>query len=332
MKISALATALLASTVVLSGCGGGGTSAPNAPIAPLVADATPQPVQAAGEARSQLAMQSVAADPTARGTRGDYGGTPAFDGTVDMYDAPLAGFSQVNVALTEVDAVSAGGAITPMQVYTTPNVVNLLALQTSSLVIAGKLPGGMYVGIRLVGSVSKSSAVASKGGKMPIAVKGADGDVFSLPVAVSFGSMDGSPASVAVDFNLAESITYAVVNGLGGDPKTLVLKPMVIANRNAGNVSGVATASHGRVVSNATIVLVDSQGKVVNTTVTANDGTFNLHAIPYGTYQVEIFNAYMNAAGSLFTATGYDGVWGSAYYGPVVTVSSANTNIGGIRD
>jgi hypothetical protein len=192
----------------------------------------------------------------------------------------------------------------------------------------------MYVGIQLVGRVSESSAVTSSGRKMPIAVTGARGDVFSLPVAVSFGSTNGSAAHVAVDFNLAESIASAIVTGTAGEPQasTLVLTPMVIANQNAGNVSGTLFAQNHRVVSNATIVLINDNGSFMNTTVSAADGSFNLHAIPYGTYRMLIFNAYVNAALSVFEAAGYDGAWGSAYYGPVVTVSSPSTNVGGIRD
>jgi hypothetical protein len=330
MKISALATVLLASTVALAGCGGGGSAVP---VAATIADALPAQVQPAGTERSQLSMKTVTADPTARGTRGDWGGTPAFDGDVELYDAPLAGFSQVNVALTEIDAISPGGAITPMQVYAKPNVVNLLALQTSSLGITAHLPGGMYVGIQLVGSVSGSFAETSGGRRMPIAVTGANGDVFSLPIAVSFGSTNGSPSHVAVDFNLAESIASSIITA-GSTPQstTLVLKPMVIANQSAGNVSGVLRSSRGRAVTNATVVIIDSNGNFMNTTVSAADGSFNLHALPYGTYRILIFNAYVNAALSVFEASGYDGAYGSAYYGPTVTVSSADTAIGDIWD
>ncbi len=325
--------ALLITVVALDACSGGASSTPSSPIIPSVApaaQATPQPLGKAGVVRSTMATKSVTTLKDARETQGGYGGTPAFTGDVVLYDAPIAGYTEVDIALTEVDAITANGAIVVMQKYATPNVVNLLSLQTSALPIGGSLPGGQYAGLQLVGSVSKSSAVTSGGQHLGVVVFGSVGDTFTLPVGTKFGSTDGSSQSIAVDFNVAESVAF---NAIGtGLTQTLQLKPVLVANVTSGNVSGTAVNWRNQPVSNATIMLVDQNWNVVNTTLTASDGTFNLHAIPNGTYQSFVFNAYENAAGSVFIASNYDGWWGSAYYGPQVTVSSKDTSLGSVRD
>jgi hypothetical protein len=265
-----------------------------------------------------------------RATQGGYGGTPAFAQDVELYDAPIAGFSSVNIALTEVDAIAAEGTVSVLQKYAAPTVVDLLAYQSSALPIGGTIAAGSYAGIQLVGSIGKSSAVTSAGTTMSISVAGATGDTFTLPIGVAFGSSDGTAASVAVDFNLAESLVLSTVGSAGGT--TLQLAPVAVANPDAGNVAGVALDAANQPAANATIAAVDSNGNVVNTTLTAADGSFNLHALPLGAYRLEIFNAYRNAAGSVFTASNFDGPYGASYFGPDVAVTSGTTNVGTVRD
>jgi hypothetical protein len=288
---------LVLSSIALAGCSGGGASAPAAPAVPASSDV----------AHSALSTASIVVDASARTTKGDWGGTPAFAGDISLFDAPLAGYSAVNIALTEVDAVAANGTVTALVKYATPNVVNLLSLQTSALPISGTLPGGSYAGIQLVGVVAKCSATTTA-------------------------------VHVAVDFNLAESISANLLTGVAGvvGGNVLQLAPLLIANVNAGSVAGTVVNEHGQPVTQATIVLTTPSGVPINSTVTAADGTFNLHAIPYGqygtSYSITVYNAYFNAAGTEFFASNYDGWWASSFKGPGLYLESAQTSVGTIED
>jgi hypothetical protein len=296
------------------------------------------PAAASGPGHSALSTATVAIDASARGTKGDWGGTPAFTGSISLFDAPLAGWSAVNIALTEVDAIATNGSIVPLAKYTTPNIVNLLSLQTAALAISGSLPGGTYAGIQLVGVTAKCSATNTAGKTVPVTFRNTVGTTFTLPVGVSFASTTGGAVHVALDFNLAESISANLLTGVTGvaGGQVLQLAPLLIANVNAGSVAGTVVNAHGQPVSQATIVLTTPSGVPVNSTVTAADGTFNLHAIPYAqygtSYSITIYNAYFNAAGTEFFALNYDGWWASSYKGPGLFVQSAQTSVGTIED
>jgi hypothetical protein len=318
-------TALVLSSFALAACSGGGATAPAGPAASSVA-------------HSALSTAKIAVDASARTTQGDYGGVPAFTGDVALFDAPLAGYSAVNIALTEVDAVATNGTVTALVKYATPNIVNLLSLQTAALPISGTLPGGSYAGIQLVGVVAKCSATTTAGKTIPVSFRNTVGTTFTLPVGVSFASTTGAAVHVAVDFNLAESISANLLTGVagvaGGD--VLQLAPLLIANVNAGSVAGTVVNEHGQPVTQATIVITTPSGVPINSTLTASDGTFNLHAIPYGqygtSYSITVYNAYFNAAGTEFFAANYDGWWASSFKGPGLYLESAQTSVGTIED
>jgi hypothetical protein len=328
MKIRTFAC--LVGLIGLQACAGGGSARTDAPLTASAAKLTQ--IAPAGVVQSSMSTKRIVLDTTARAAQGVYGGSPAFTQSVQLYDAPLAGFSAVNVALTEIDAVSSTGTIVPMLTFSTPHVVNLLSLQSTPLAIGGTIPAGPYAGLRLLGIVSQSSAVTTGGTTMPVTVAGASGDDFTLSVGATFGSAAaGSSASVSLDFNLAESMAYTFTNG-SGTQQQLVLKPLLIAQPAAGVLQGIAVNASGSGVSEAIVALIDGNGNVVNTTISAADGSFTVHALRYGTYQIEIYNAYRNAAGSLFKATNADGAPGAQYYGPTVTIAAPVTNVGSVQD
>ncbi len=328
------ASLLLSATLLLTGCGGSSLRSSVVPLAPNAAS-EPASVAPAGEIRSTMSTTAPATVVDARETQGGYGGTPALtDQSATLYDAPVAGLSAVNLALSEIDVITPTGATVVMKKYDALHIVNLLDLQHTGENIGGKIPLGSYVGIKLVGSVAASSAKTSAGRTIGLVVNGTSGDTFTLPVGISFATTGNGDASLAIDFNLAESIAFNIVSAAQNfaSGEKLQLTPLVIAAKNAGNVQGrLVNASH-HAVQNATVVLVDRNGHVANSTISAADGSFNLNAISFGTYRIEIYNAYRNAAGVLFVASGNDGRWGSAYAGPTFSVDNDKNEVGEVRD
>ena len=69
----------------------------------------------------------------------------------------------------------------------------------------------------------------------------------------------------------------------------------------------------------------------VATTISEDDGTFEIHAIVGGTYQLVVYNDYITAAGDEITSEGAD--YTTTVTGPLVAVPGGfKVNVGNITD
>ncbi|HTW83204.1 MAG TPA: DUF4382 domain-containing protein [Candidatus Sulfotelmatobacter sp.] len=276
-----------------------------------------------------VSPQTLADQSSARHTQDVTGGGGGFNTaavTVDLYDAALqlGPNAQVNVAIEGVDVVSDGTEY-PLVSYASAQIVNLLQLQQVADAIQGQLPAGSYDSLELLVDPSQSTLV-NNGTTYPMVfrsgrskwgttssrrrshsqstlrgtqdVVGGGGGFMALVAPVSFSASSGGSVSLAVDFNVLESVTVA--NGVA-----IVTANLAAADQPSA-VNGVVQNQAGQPVVNATIIATDSNGNVDNTTTTASDGSFTLHALNSGAYTISVVNSYTSASGNTVTASGND--------------------------
>ena len=225
-----------------------------------------------------------------------------------LFDAPIPGAwnAQVNVALDGIQLLS-GTTASTFKTFTPASVVNLIALQKNPLGFDGLAADGSYTGVRLLSDTSKSAVVLG-GYTIPI-VWGSPGhpspsSVIAVDFNVAFGvgKAGGNPnngvTKLTLDFNVMQSVKIA--NGV------IYVQPSVTAANAAGEAKGVIRNAAGKNVYDATVLALDPGGNVVNSTATASDGTFVLHALPPGFYTIVVKNSYTTTAGTLVTASGND--------------------------
>src|SRR5471030_2725541 len=280
MNRSALVT--LAGVLALSACSGGGStrlvartaSSPSSiKMAPYTIPSTTSPA----------AQKSESAAKAKRSLKDFYtGGTPTFDGGMDFLDAPNFGpGAQINLAIVSVKAMSAGTAYDLVS-YDTAVVVNTLDFQRESLSLGSNtLPAIAYDGVRMMIDPTQSSVV-SNGQTYPMtfgtfdpqthAFTPSSDAIASVDVAMPF---DGSAGSVRllVDFDAIDSI--ALVNGVAQ------VGPALIGTNAAHSavIAGSVVNNAGGPVSSATVQAIRPDGSVAATTVSADDGSFELHAM-----------------------------------------------------
>ncbi|MEA2689394.1 MAG: Carboxypeptidase regulatory-like domain [Candidatus Eremiobacteraeota bacterium] len=231
------------------------------------------------------------------------GTAPRFQLNIALFDAPLPNVSnvKVNVGLDGVQLLTALGSV-PFITNQSPQVTNLLDLQDHALNFNGKAPAGLYTGVRLLVNSANSNVTIGKA-TFPI-VWGAPGHATAAPViAVDFQCAFGLGAANAVtkltlDFNVMQSVRF--VNG------TIYVQPSVTASNAAAQIAGKVQNAAGKPVSSATVLARDTLGRIVNSTVTKNDGSYTLHALPPGMYTVEVRNSFVTAAGETVTAVNAD--------------------------
>jgi hypothetical protein len=247
---------------------------------------------------------------------------------VDLFDAPmeLGPNAQVNVAIDGVNVV-AGGTAYPLVSYSRPQVVNLLQLQQVADAIQGQLPAGSYSSIELLVDPSQSDVVDNQGNAYPMVFRSGKGrwgwsssrrssragaaatrsteDVtgggpllYALSAGVSINASSGNTTDVAVDFNVLESVS--IKNGVAYVTANLA------AATQPSSVSGAVVNRSGGPVVGATVLATDADGNVDNTTVTASDGSFTLHALGAAAYTISVVNSYTSASGNTITASGDD--------------------------
>ena len=250
---------------------------------------------------------------------------------VALYDAPITGFSnvKVNIGILGVQLLQSSGA-TPFVTNQTPDVVNLLALQSRSQDFNGQAPGGQYSGIRMLID-PKTSYVSIGTWRFPI-VWGSPGNPTTSPVvAVDFpcaftvgaaNQLVSGTAKVTLDFNVMQSVRF--VNG------TIYVQPSVAAASMAATVRGLVHNQAGKAVSNATVLALDSSGRVVNSTATLADGSFVIHALPPGLYAIVVKNQYVTSAGETVTSVNADA--GAAPTAYVILSPQDNVNLGTLTD
>jgi hypothetical protein len=295
--ISRMKAALFLAALALAGCGAPGSSAGTIP-----ADTT-------GGLRT---------------TNDILGGAPSAKMKVMLYDAPLAGMSgvQVNIGIDGLQLVTTLGTVVPFVTNKKPDVVNLLDLQDHSEDFDGAAPFGTYSAVRmLIDSASSNVKVGNM--TIPI-VWGTPGHPVVAPsVAVDFPctfvvtGLLGPPPNISMDFNVLHSVKF--VNGV------IYVQPSVTAASNAAQISGKVQNRAGKPVATAAVLVVDALGHVVNSTATASDGTYTIHALPAGAFSVQVKNSYVTAVGDTITAVGADA--GAAPSASVILTPNQNANL-----
>jgi Domain of unknown function (DUF4382)/Carboxypeptidase regulatory-like domain len=259
------------------------------------------------------------------------GGTPMLTSKlqVSLFDAPINGIPgiKVNIGIDAVQVLTSDGSAVPFVTNPKPVVVNLLDLQNHSQDFNGSAPAGTYSGVRMLID-PKTTNVTIGNFTIPILWGTAAQPLTTSVVAVDFPcafALSGLPGPVphlTLDFNILRSLKYA--NG------AIYVQPSVSAANAAAQVSGRVINAAGKNVTSATVLAVDALGNVVNETVSANDGTFQLHALPPGIYTIQVRNSYVTPMGETITASGNDA--GAAPTMPVVLGPNDNVNLNGITD
>jgi hypothetical protein len=248
------------------------------------------------------------------------GGAPSiklFNITISLFDAPLigatAGNAQFNAGILGIDAIDAGGDSWQLIANDSPQVVNLLALQSSSLQMGGgSLPAGTYPSIQLLLDPA-TTTVTYNGQTYPARFTGPNHpwwdptqtvEAVNVPLTVSGG--EGDSLNATLDFNVFQSANLA--DGV------VYLTPTVAGGMGSPTINGTVANAAGQPVSNATVVATDGNGNVANSTLTAADGSFHLRGINPGGYTVSVKNTFTTNAGVTVTASGADdGAAPSAY-------------------
>lgn len=337
-----LAALTVTSLLALSACSGGGTTATRAPgvAAPapskqiLSAYRVPLTHSAAVDAAAAAGAKLHQAD--GRGTQG-LGGLPTLDGLVDttfaILDAPRFGADgQVNVAILAVQAIGADGVAYSLVNYPAPVVVNMLNYKRSALVLGhSPIPKQDYTTLRLVVQASASSLHAW-GSTYPVAYgyysnhtfMPAAGDIANVDFPVKMNTSTGLPTILA-DFNTVESVKVR-------DGRAQIGSRIAAAPYNSSSViSGTIVNKAGTPVDGAVIAALDANGNVLNTTQSDDDGTFEIHAIAGGTYQLVVYNDYTTAAGDELQSEHADS--SATLNGPQVSVPGGySINVGKITD
>ncbi len=249
----------------------------------------------------------------------------------------------VNLGIDSVGVVN-GGQVTTLATYSTPYVVNVMNNPGNPSPIAiGQFYQGSYQKLQFTIDVASSNVVAN-GVTYPIqflvsapsqSSAGAgggtqtSGNTKTITVVVRGNfSIDGNPAAaVQADFNALESLAPSASGGVVARPTLFA-----VANALAGKADGVVQSASGTPVAGATVVALDQNGRVANSTSTDQNGAFDLHTIQAGTYQLVIYNTYTTASGQTLTASG-NGSSAASVQGPTITVTAGQTaQVGTIAD
>lgn len=261
------------------------------------------------------------------------GGIPAFRLNLALVDAPLIGSgeanAQFNAGIVGVDALDANGDSWQLVARETPQVVDLLTLQTSALDLGGgALPAGSYPAVQLL--LDPGTTTVTYGGRT-YAVQFIDSNhpwwdptqtVEAVTVPLRVTGDAGQTIAATLDFNVFQSAN------LSGD--VVLLTPTVAAGIGQPSVSGAVRNAAGAPVANAMIVATAQDGTVANTTVTAADGSFHLRGINPGGYTITAVNAYTTKAGVAMTASGADSAAAPSAY--VVVGPDSQVNVGTLND
>lgn len=251
----------------------------------------------------------------------DYvGGAPSirlFNISISLFDAPLIGATatnaQFNAGILGIDAIDARGDSWQLIANNDPQVVNLLALQSSSLQMgSGALPEGTYPSIQLLLDPA-TTTVTYNGQTYPARFTDPNHPwwdpaqtVEAVNVPLTISGAGGDSLNATLDFNVFQSANLA--DGV------VYLTPTVAGGMGSPTINGSVANAAGQPVSNATVVATDAHGVIANTTLTAADGSFHLRGINPGGYTVSVVNTFTTNAGVTVTASGNDqGAAPSAY-------------------
>ena len=261
------------------------------------------------------------------------GGTPLLKLTVSLFDAPLIGAnaanSTFNAGILGVDAVDTSGDSWQLIANQTPQVINLLDLQNSSVQLgAGNLPAGTYPSVQLLLDPA-TTTVSYNGQTYPVVFSDPNHPwwdptqtVEAVTVPLTVSGSGGDSIEATLDFNVFQSANL--------DNGVVYLTPTVAAGIASPTISGTVVNQAGAPVSNATVIATDSSGKVANTAPTAADGSYHIRGINPGGYTISVANTYTTNAGVTVSATGADdGAAPSTY---VVLGPNSQTSLPALRD
>ena len=263
------------------------------------------------------------------------GGAPSrlFSLTISLFDAPLVGASaanaQFNAGILGIDAIDAGGDSWQLIANDRPQVVNLLALQTSALNLGqGNLPAGTYPAVQLLLDPA-TTTVTYNGQTYPALFVDPTHPwwdpaqaIEAVTVPLTVNGSDGQSMSASLDFNVFQSADLE--NGV------VLLTPTVAAGLGNPSISGTVANAAGAPVANATVIATDANGAVANTSVTGADGSFHLHGINPGGYTISIANTFTTNAGVTVTASNADSGSPPTHY--VVIGPTSQINLGTLND
>lgn len=285
---------------------------------------------------------------------------------VDMSDAPpvLSGkqLAHLDLGIREIDVTDAKGKTHVVAQYGSPFIIDVLRYQgaTGGNVGQTSVTEQTYRGIRFVIDVAASQAIYTDNSSAPLNFllgKDTQSDSGAGRTTDTTGAGPGLVAItdnrqftigtnvtelVNADFNAFESLAPA--NGGRKDNRVgafdtsggiaLCVRPtlFVAAGWSAGQLGGTVTNGTGEPVSGATVVAIGPGGVVGNTVSTDSSGNFYLHNLPAGTYRLQIYNNYTNAAGADFSSEGATSDR-DTIQGPTVTVTPGlTTSLGTITD
>ncbi len=260
-----------------------------------------------------------------------YGGVPATASIIDAANFPEG--SQVNLAIVAVNAMS-GGVAYPIVQFAAPVVINVLNYQSQALALgSATIPAIAYDGVQYVIDPSQSSVVTN-GQSYPMvfgtfanrSFVPSGGGLAALYFAAPVNAATAAPNFV-VDFNTGQWINLS-----GGIAQVGPQWAGTVWGQSA-VIAGTIVNAAGQPVSGATVSAVSPGGAVVQATLSRFDGTFQLHAIPSGSYSLVIYNTYAPPTTDFtLTASGNDPV-GTSIAGPSITVPSGyRINVGSIQD
>jgi hypothetical protein len=310
--------AVLATTMMLAACAGpSGTT-------------TAVPTTQAPAATKHVRVRHLKSD--LRNPKVILGGTPLIMIAISLFDAPLVGSganTQFNAGILGVDAIDSNGDSWQLTGSSTPDVVNLLALQSTALNLgSGEVPAGTYPSLQFLLDPS-TTTVTQNGQTYPVEVVDPNhpwwdptDTIEAVTVPFNISSSTAESVTASLDFNVFQSAN--LVNGI------VYLTPTVAAGLGDPAIIGTVVNNAGAPVPNATIVATDSNGNVANTSVTAADGTFRVHGINPGGYTISVLNTYTTAAGAMVTASNADA--GAAPTTYVVVGPNGTINTGSLSD
>lgn len=219
--------------------------------------------------------------------------------------------SALNIGVKEVDGIQNGQTVV-LATFQTPYVVNVLNDPGNSgqVVANSQVNRSAYQELRLVVDLPSSSGVFADGSTMPIKFQkngstmstvgagsntstSGDGDnAVDITVNQPFTIPNDGTNAVRVDFNAFEALNISPQGDLVAQP-ALFVAPI----DDCGSISGHVVDQNGNPVQNAVAVAFASDGSIGNTVSTDADGNFSIHTLNAGTYGLEIYNTYVNAAG-----------------------------------
>jgi hypothetical protein len=310
-----LSVAVLAA-FALSACGGSHGTAPAVPGKPVTSQAHVRHL------KSQI-----------RTTHDIVGSPPLLRLVLNLFDAPLIGAtaanSKFNAGILGVDAIDTNGDSWQLIANDSPQVVNLLDLQSSALALGdGVLPAGTYPSVQLLLDPA-TTTVTYNGTTYPVVFSDPNHPwwdptqtVEAVTVPLSVSGSGGESLTATLDFNVFQSANLS--DGV------VYVTPTIAGGISSPTITGSVVNAAGGPVANATVIATDASGKIANTAPTAADGTYHIRGINPGEYTISVANTFTTNAGVTVSATGADD--GASPSTLVVLGPNSQVSLNALRD